>query len=112
MQTYTAIYYVLADILMLGLYFYYKAKNKFSTSECLCQCLSLLVDGLQYKPTLVSMQILKCGEDGSITPKLSTLLLPHVAAYTSSLIIPIAYVWKVQYGVGALTSHYVFWIHR
>lgn len=33
LQTYTAIYYVLADILMLGLYFYYKAKNKFSTNN-------------------------------------------------------------------------------
>ncbi|XP_063064769.1 lysosomal amino acid transporter 1 homolog [Engraulis encrasicolus] len=33
LQTYTAVYYVIADLMMLGLYFYYKAKNKFSTNN-------------------------------------------------------------------------------
>lgn len=33
-QTYTAIYYVIADLLMLGMYSYYKAKNRMNQSEC------------------------------------------------------------------------------
>lgn len=32
-QTYTAVYYVLADLLMLAMYFYYVAKNKMVNSE-------------------------------------------------------------------------------
>lgn len=32
-QTYTAVYYVLADLLMLSMYFYYKIKNKMNESE-------------------------------------------------------------------------------
>ena len=34
MQTYTAVYYALADLVMLGMYFYYKGRNKSNTSEC------------------------------------------------------------------------------
>ncbi|XP_041953049.1 lysosomal amino acid transporter 1 homolog [Alosa alosa] len=33
LQTYTAVYYVLADILMLGLYMYYKTKNRLSANN-------------------------------------------------------------------------------
>ncbi|KAL2076279.1 hypothetical protein ACEWY4_000279 [Coilia grayii] len=33
LQTYTAVYYVLADLLMLGMYFYYKTRNRFSTNN-------------------------------------------------------------------------------
>lgn len=33
-QTYTAIYYVAADLAMLSMYFYYKIKNKMVESEC------------------------------------------------------------------------------
>lgn len=33
-QTYTAIYYVMADLLMLGMYTYYKVKNKMNQGEC------------------------------------------------------------------------------
>lgn len=32
-QMYTAVYYVLADLLMLGMYFYYVAKNRMNDSE-------------------------------------------------------------------------------
>ena len=32
-QMYTAVYYVLADLLMLGMYFYYVAKNRMNNSE-------------------------------------------------------------------------------
>lgn len=35
LQKYTAVYYVLADILMLSMYGYYKMKNKQSNSESL-----------------------------------------------------------------------------
>lgn len=33
LQTYTAVYYVLADLVMLGLYFHYKFKNRPSPCE-------------------------------------------------------------------------------
>lgn len=33
-QTYTAIYYVMADLLMLGMYTYYKVKNRINQGEC------------------------------------------------------------------------------
>ncbi|KAM3617979.1 uncharacterized protein V6R79_013514 [Siganus canaliculatus] len=33
LQTYTAVYYVIADLLMLGLYSYYKVKNKMNESR-------------------------------------------------------------------------------
>lgn len=33
-QKYTAIYYVIADLAMLALYFYYKIRNKVVESEC------------------------------------------------------------------------------
>lgn len=33
-QTYTAIYYVFADLLMLGMYLYYKMWNRMLESEC------------------------------------------------------------------------------
>lgn len=33
-QTYTAIYYVMADLLMLGMYTYYKVKNRVNQGEC------------------------------------------------------------------------------
>lgn len=33
-QTYTAVYYVMADLLMLGMYTYYKVKNKMNQGEC------------------------------------------------------------------------------
>lgn len=33
LQTYTAMYYVLADLVMLSLYFYYKFKNRPSLCE-------------------------------------------------------------------------------
>ena len=33
LQTYTAVYYVLADLLMLSLYFYYKFKKRPSPCE-------------------------------------------------------------------------------
>lgn len=33
-QTYTAVYYVLADLLMLTLYFHYKFKKQPSLCEC------------------------------------------------------------------------------
>lgn len=33
-QTYTAVYYVFADLLMLGMYSYYKMKNRRTQSEC------------------------------------------------------------------------------
>lgn len=33
LQTYTAVYYVMADIVMLALYFYYKIKNRVTESE-------------------------------------------------------------------------------
>lgn len=32
-QTYTAIYYVIADLVMLSLYFYYKVKHRTAGSE-------------------------------------------------------------------------------
>lgn len=37
-QTYTAIYYVVADVAMLSLYFYYKLKNRMGQSECFFVC--------------------------------------------------------------------------
>ncbi|XP_019126441.1 lysosomal amino acid transporter 1 homolog isoform X2 [Larimichthys crocea] len=33
LQTYTAVYYILADLLMLSMYFYYKIKNKMNESR-------------------------------------------------------------------------------
>lgn len=33
-QTYTAIYYVVADLLMLAMYLYYKIRNRMVESEC------------------------------------------------------------------------------
>nr|XP_046220257.1 lysosomal amino acid transporter 1 homolog [Oncorhynchus gorbuscha] len=33
LQTYTAVYYVLADLLMLGMYFYYVAKNRMNNNR-------------------------------------------------------------------------------
>ncbi|KAM9505985.1 lysosomal amino acid transporter 1 homolog isoform 1-T2 [Salvelinus alpinus] len=33
LQTYTAVYYVLADLLMLGMYFYYVAKNRMNNTD-------------------------------------------------------------------------------
>lgn len=35
-QTYTAIYYVMADLLMLGMYTYYKVKNRMNQGEFVC----------------------------------------------------------------------------
>lgn len=34
LQTYTAVYYVLADLVMLSLYFHYKFKKRPSPREC------------------------------------------------------------------------------
>lgn len=40
LQTYTAVYYVLADLVMLSLYFYYKFKKCPSPRECGGPCMS------------------------------------------------------------------------
>lgn len=38
LQTYTAVYYVLADLLMLSLFFHYKFTKRPSQCEWLCPC--------------------------------------------------------------------------
>lgn len=42
LQTYTAVYYVLADLLMLAMYFYYVAKNKMVNSRSALHVVSLV----------------------------------------------------------------------
>lgn len=41
LQTYTAVYYVIADLVMLAMYLYYKTKNRMAESECFL-CISLM----------------------------------------------------------------------
>ncbi|XP_029363140.1 lysosomal amino acid transporter 1 homolog isoform X3 [Echeneis naucrates] len=42
LQIYTAVYYVLADLLMLGMYLYYKTKNKMNESRRIVNVLGLV----------------------------------------------------------------------
>lgn len=42
LQTYTAVYYVMADLLMLGMFMYYKVKNKMNQGAFLWVIVSLI----------------------------------------------------------------------
>ncbi|XP_006866466.1 PREDICTED: lysosomal amino acid transporter 1 homolog [Chrysochloris asiatica] len=54
LQTYTAVYYVLADLLMLTLYFHYKYKNRTFLSSASINVVLLLVVGTAFSTPLLS----------------------------------------------------------
>ncbi|KAM9351125.1 lysosomal amino acid transporter 1 homolog [Symphorus nematophorus] len=61
LQTYTAIYYVIADLVMLGLYFYYKLRNKVAERRTVLNvvgvaCVLGITTGLTHLPGLGAQQ--------------------------------------------------------
>ncbi|XP_010897069.1 lysosomal amino acid transporter 1 homolog isoform X1 [Esox lucius] len=62
LQTYTAVYYVLADLLMLGMYFYYVAKNRMNNNRLVLNVIGL-VYFLGFSTSLVALPGLGSQQD-------------------------------------------------
>ncbi|XP_022608898.1 lysosomal amino acid transporter 1 homolog isoform X1 [Seriola dumerili] len=90
LQTYTAVYYVIADLLMLGMYLYYKMKNKMAESRRVLHvvgvaCVLGFTANLAHIPGLGTQQEIPSGFRGRSL--LSTSDSSSVKAFTPKEII-------------------------